>query len=169
MQELEVSLNSMAVFENTLACVDINRGGKVTMRNVMGDLDIRTLTISDAKPLAVAFDSFGLLYVADSRNRITAYDSFYTLIRSFGGSGREVGKFMAIGSMACTPEDTIVVADSGNMRVQVVDRYGNYLYTVGTPQGAYCITTHSGYDCITGRPHDPQRAERREGLVLFGL
>jgi sugar lactone lactonase YvrE len=82
-------------------------------------------------PSEMAFDSFGNLYISDTRNhRIRVINSSTKIIKTFVGNGESVydgdGRIPSLTSVnfpqdiAFGPDNTIYVADSGNGRIRSV-------------------------------------------------
>jgi predicted outer membrane repeat protein len=76
-----------------------------------------------ASPRALAVDSDGQVYIADSGNhRIQVYDGNGVFIGMWGRQGTEPGAFQSPGGLSLceTPESTLLIADTGNGRLQWV-------------------------------------------------
>ncbi|MEO8084183.1 MAG: NHL repeat-containing protein, partial [Ardenticatenales bacterium] len=92
-----------------------------------------------AAPSDAAFDSAGRIYVSDRvRQFVAVYDPTYNLVGVLGktnvaGDGFDV--FDGPTHVAVGAGDTLFVADSGNDRVQVFDKAGGYLTTIGGASG----------------------------------
>ena len=85
-------------------------------------------------PGDVAFDSSGLLYIADSGNhRIQKVNAITGAVSTTWGSlGSASGKFNSPGAIAINTSDIVFVADTGNHRIQVFSSIGTYLTSFGT-------------------------------------
>lgn len=85
-------------------------------------------------------DSLGRLIVADlpdgysQEHRITILDRQFRRVNRFGGeSGSEPGRFNQPRGVAVDRQDNIIVADTGNHRLQFFDREGHFLFALGRP------------------------------------
>lgn len=80
---------------------------------------------------AAAFDDDDRLWVAESgRDRLISVARDGTR-RAHGARGSELGRFLRPGGLACGPDGRVYVADTGNHRVQVLDRDGAALFAFG--------------------------------------
>ena len=125
----------LAVADTGNARVQIfDAGGNVvmTLRGLSG--------VDYAAPTDAAFDSAGRVYVADAvRQFVAVYDAAYNLIRVLGQTntaGDAFDRFDAPRRLAIGPGDVLFVADTGNERVQVFDKAGAYLTTIGGVGGS---------------------------------
>jgi hypothetical protein len=77
----------------------------------------------------VVQDSKGNYYISEygELDRIHKYSRDGTLIKEWGGHGREPGEFLRPQSLAIDEQDQIWVADSCNHRIQIFDTDGNLL------------------------------------------
>ena len=83
---------------------------------------------------AIALDSLGYLYQTDAaNNKIYKYDRNGVYVTSFGTSGTKRGQFNAPQGIFVEPSGNILVADTGNQRVQKLDSAGNFLMKFGIP------------------------------------
>jgi phage tail-like protein len=82
-------------------------------------------TLSGPSRIGVADD--GTIYVADPRQhriiRIGPCDTEGEPLACLGGPGSELGELLEPHGVAVGPHDTLYVADTGNGRVQILDRY----------------------------------------------
>lgn len=100
---------------------------------------LRTITHpSLERPTGIAVDSVrDRLYVSDSSSRssdshkICAFDLSGNYLGSFGGRGRDHGKFFFATYLALDPAGNLYVTDTMNARVEVFDTAGHYVKTVG--------------------------------------
>jgi len=81
-------------------------------------------------PQGIDVDRDGNLYVVDTGNhRIQKFNKSGNFVKSWGGLGREVGKFVFPYSLSVNKEKNYVfVTDPYNNRVEVFDTQGNFLY-----------------------------------------
>lgn len=79
-----------------------------------------------AAPSGVAVDAEGKIYVSDTaNNRVSVFSVDGEHLLSFGSLGADDGNFYRPCGIAVDGAN-VYVADSGNMRVCVFDRYGNF-------------------------------------------
>jgi sugar lactone lactonase YvrE len=89
-----------------------------------------------AKPVGLAVDSDGNLYVADMLNaRIEVFDADGNFIRTFGKRGDGPGYFAMPKGVAIDCDGHIWVSDSMQNRLQVFTQDGRLLIYVGSGQG----------------------------------
>ncbi len=82
----------------------------------------------------VAVDEAGKkIYVTDSRRHLVAVYSLddYKRLRTFGKRGTEKGEFNYPTNIAVDQQGRVYVVDTGNFRVQVFDRDGNFVRSIG--------------------------------------
>jgi DNA-binding beta-propeller fold protein YncE len=85
-----------------------------------------------SKPVGVAVDSDGNLYVADTmNNRIEIFDADGLFIKEFGKEGDGPGYFARPKGVALDSDDHIWVADGMQDRVQVFNKEGRLLTYLG--------------------------------------
>lgn len=86
------------------------------------------------RPLGMALDASGNLWVADSQNnRIQEFNSEGKYVAQFGESGSKDGQFSEPKDLAFDAEGNIWVTDAGNARVQKFTPGGKYLTKFGSP------------------------------------
>jgi DNA-binding beta-propeller fold protein YncE len=95
-------------------------------------------------PLGISVGHNGLLYVADGANsRVAVFDSTGTLRSTIGFAGAEEGRFLQPTDVAAAEGLHLYVLDSGNERIQLFDRFEQFLRvlvsreegTIGIPLG----------------------------------
>jgi DNA-binding beta-propeller fold protein YncE len=87
-----------------------------------------------ASPMALTFDADANLYVTDlldGAHRVLVYGPAGDLKLSFGTQGSDPGQFSFPNGVAVDRQGRIFVSDSNNGRVQVFDRTGHLLETIG--------------------------------------
>ena len=83
-------------------------------------------------PTAIAFDSDGLLYLADEwLNRISVFDQDGNFIRKWGIPGTEDGQLNGPAGLACDKEDNFYITENLNHRVQKFTKDGRFLLRWG--------------------------------------
>lgn len=103
------------------------------------------------KPFGIAFDSTGILYVADSGNhRIQKFDPTGNFIGKWGKNGGDGtsglgdGEFKNPYGIAIDSNDHIYVVDGANHRIQKFDKNGNFLAKWGKNGGDGTAGTGDG-------------------------
>ncbi len=92
-----------------------------------GNLSISQLNL----PEAVAVDSSGKIFVADTgNNAVEIYDPSGNLIKSFGSLGSDKGQFENPDGIAVDNSGNIYVADENNNRIEEFDSQGNYIKSI---------------------------------------
>jgi DNA-binding beta-propeller fold protein YncE len=107
-----------------------------------------------ARPQGIAVDAAGRIWVAETlRHRVLIFDALFRPLGSLGQAGRPaesagectdqgsrrtvpLGQFEEPQDVVVTPDGCVLVADTGNDRVQVFDRNGRPLQAIGQGQGA---------------------------------
>ena len=85
-------------------------------------------------PHAVAVDSLGNVYVADTVNNIIQkFKSDGTFITQWGGGGSGNGQFNAPWDVAVDSSNNVYVVDTTNERIQKFDSNGVFINTFGIP------------------------------------
>jgi sugar lactone lactonase YvrE len=87
-------------------------------------------------PKGIAVDaSQALVYVADTgNNRIAKYSWSGTALADFGGpsAGSGNGQFNQPAALAVSPAGNLIVADTGNARIEVLDKNGVFMGAFGS-------------------------------------
>jgi tripartite motif-containing protein 71 len=104
-------------------------------------------------PSAVATDSAGNAYVADTmNNRIQKFDSSGRLLTQWGSGGSDDGQFSMPGGVAVDDSGNVYVADTGNNRIEKFDANGRFLVKWGSYgpwsgqfSGPTAVAVHNGY------------------------
>lgn len=95
-------------------------------------------------PEAVALDSQGNVYVADTENhRIQKFDATGKFLTQWGSKGIHNGQFESPGGIAVDRANNVYVADTFNNRIQKFDATGKFLGKWGTP-----CDLQSGKGCV---------------------
>ncbi len=88
---------------------------------------------SFSSPEAVAIDSSGNVFVADSgHNRIMEFNSKREYVRMFGSAGSGNGQFSGIEGLATNAAGDVYATDHGNARVQEFDPEGKFIRAFGS-------------------------------------
>ncbi len=83
------------------------------------------------QPHGIAVDRAGRIWVAEApRHRLLVFDALFRVLGTHGGPGEEPGQFREPLALAVTASGTVLVADTGNDRVQVLDGEGKALQVV---------------------------------------
>ncbi len=92
----------------------------------------RNETVALERPMHVAADKKGRLYVADyGSDQVLLFARDGSLVMSFGTSGSEEGRFDAPAGVAVGDDGSIYVADFNNHRVQRFDAEGRFVQRWG--------------------------------------
>ncbi len=102
-----------------------------------GELTFHTYSLSEDLS-GVCANSFGNLYAVNKTNNmimkfkveIGSDGMFLNFVKSFGGSGDEIGKFQAPVQIALDRIGSIYIADSNNNRIQKLDYDGNPIFEI---------------------------------------
>jgi len=82
---------------------------------------------------AIAFDSEGLLYLADEwLNRISVFDQDGNFIRKWGVPGREAGQLNGPAGIVFDNQDNLFITENLNHRVQKFTKEGRFILKWGT-------------------------------------
>jgi YD repeat-containing protein len=85
------------------------------------------------KPAAVATDSVGNVWVADTgHDRVQEFNSKGEFVREFGAEGRGAGQFIRPEDIAVSPSGSVYVVDNGNSRVEQFDSSGVFIRAFGS-------------------------------------
>ena len=83
-------------------------------------------------PYGVAVNDRDEIVVADNNNhRVQVFDSYSTLLRSFGQYGENAGEFSGPVGVAINKDRNIFVADNGNNRIQIFSWEGRHQGSFG--------------------------------------
>jgi len=107
-------------------------------------------------PTAPKIQSQPCIYVTDSvNNRVVVFsDLDGSFLFSFGSTGTSNGQFKAPIGIAAAVDGSVIVADSGNSRIQVFDGNGNFLRQFGnTGTGPGKLITPTGVAVDIGLPY----------------
>ena len=110
------------------------RGSPFDVRVVspVEDLGIPICTFgSFEKPRGVAFDCAGKIIIS-ARDHVSVVGSNGAKLKSFGTRGSGPGQFLHLGGVAVDDAGNILVADSGNHRIQKFTSDGQFVASVGT-------------------------------------
>lgn len=79
-------------------------------------------------PLGIVRDARGHVFVVENRaSRVREFDPNGVEVNRFGRRGKDPGRFIRPRGLALLPDQTLLVADYGNRRLQHVDPQGTYL------------------------------------------
>lgn len=97
---------------------------------------VRSIKVSGCKPISVAQDGEGRLWVLDGKKeRVVLIDAEGGIVRQFGGGGGKEGYFDDVRDIAITSKGIIYVADYDNDRVQAFSPGGLFLNAMGMEKG----------------------------------
>lgn len=83
------------------------------------------------RPLGIAVDGAGRIWVAETaRHRLIILDPLLRPLGALGREGSQPGEFREPQALAILPDGTLMVADTGNNRIQVLDRRGHPLQEI---------------------------------------
>ncbi|KAG2473406.1 MAG: hypothetical protein NPMRTH4_1350002 [Nitrosopumilales archaeon] len=97
--------------------------------------EIKSLQTAAAKfsgSNSIVSDQNMLFILITKDNRILQFSNEGNFVKSFGTTGEDDGKFLNPNSLAIDKNGNLLVADSGNHRVQVLDQNGKFLTKWGT-------------------------------------
>ncbi len=130
----------VAVSSNGTVFVSDSLAGAIVMYSPQGEeLGLVQPPFEEGwRPVALAFDKPGNLYVADhtsGKHRIVVLDKDLKLVREFGKEGWQPGEFSFPNGIAIDQNGNVYVADSNNGRVQAFDKTGAFLWAIGRGVG----------------------------------
>lgn len=135
------------------------------------------------EPREVRSDAKGHIFVTDSkgdRPRIQVFDHAGELLRIFGEKGRGPGQLLRSHGIGFGPNNTLFITDVDNMRVNVYESTGKFLYhfsggfayenmnpeEMNAPHGIF--VDRSG-DVFVNSYYGPTQKYTPEGAVLFAF
>jgi len=129
---------------------------------------------------AIAFDSEDNMYVLDcNKCQVMVFDSKRKYLKSFGGKGKKGGEFDYPLDMVIDQQNRIVIADSGNHRIQILTLKGEVIHSFGTDEedpeteygflGVNHIAVNSRGDIISSDEYCRVRVFNKDGGFLFAF
>ena len=92
-----------------------------------------------SRPLGIACDSTGKVYVADTGNhRIQVFTAEGKFLRMFGKRGCEWGELNRPDGVAIDTDDIVYVTEGGNCRVSVFTSEGDFVTSFGEALQSPC-------------------------------
>ncbi len=114
----------------------IDKAGRIQLLNSDGTYrsEFAMPEIAQGKPVGMAFNANGELYIADTHyHRVIVFSRKGKMIREFGRYGEEDGCFIFPTDVAFDADGRIYVSEfGGNDRVSVFDKNYKFLYSFGT-------------------------------------
>ncbi|MCK4819664.1 hypothetical protein KA005_28115, partial [bacterium] len=99
---------------------------------IENDKVVKTLKVPECRPVSVAVDHEGFLWVVDkAKKRLLKLDENGKILLSVGSSGSKEGYFSGPTDIAISKKGIIYVADRGNKRVQAFNTDGIFLSIIG--------------------------------------
>ena len=92
--------------------------------------DSQFLTSGVERPMSVAVDNVGNVYVGNDNDVIRKYASSGVSQLSFGSTGQHAGEFNGLYGLAVDENGNIYVADYANSRIQKFSSSGAYLFSI---------------------------------------
>jgi RHS repeat-associated protein len=97
------------------------------------------------KPLGVAVDSKGNVWVADTgNNRIEEFSAAGTFLKAYGKEGTGNVQFKEPKSIAVDKEGYMFIADAGNDRIEILNAKGEYVTSIKTTNAPGAIALGEG-------------------------
>jgi len=82
-------------------------------------------------PRRLAFSSSGYVFLTDvEADAVIVLSRFWEPISVIGGFGSSEGRFSDPGGLVCTRSGEVLVCDSGNGRIQILDSLGNFVTSI---------------------------------------
>ena len=103
------------------------------------------------KPFKIVSDPVGNIFVVDYSNTVFKYDSTLKFIKKFGQTGQGPGD-LSMPQLTVSFNDSIIIAEAGNMRLQYFDFDGNSRKIVKLLRWYFSFDI-SNDDLIFGTPH----------------
>jgi len=88
-----------------------------------------------AEPVGITFSNTGRIIITTTSNTVQILSNTGGFISSFGAKGNFPGNLQTPIGVACSPEDNILIVDSGNNRVQIFSKSGSFIKLVDTALG----------------------------------
>ncbi len=99
---------------------------------IENDRVVKTLKVPECRPVSVAVDHEGFLWVVDKeKKRLLKLDENGKILLSVGSSGSKEGYFSGPTDISISKKGIIYVADRGNKRVQAFNTDGIFLSIIG--------------------------------------
>lgn len=157
---------SLAVGPGKLYVADM-KNGAVKIFDLEGNYLGRLQADRPYIPLAVAVGPDGSVYVSESAAQsILVFDPQGKFERRFGGAGDAEGKLSYANGLFVDAQNRIYVADSNNARIQVFDREGRVLRTIGKPPSDDASAQSAQNVASTGEAPSAPPEDPRGALVL---
>ncbi len=128
----EISAKANKIYSKsrgTLYAVNEKEKSIIVIEN---DKVVKTLKVPECRPVSVAVDHEGFLWVVEkAKKRLLKLDENGKILLSVGSSGSKEGYFSGPTDIAISKKGIIYVADRGNKRVQAFNTDGIFLSIIG--------------------------------------